>query len=355
MRPWLVVCLLLLSACGVEVEEVEEVDQDVARSAVQAGPPMASSGSFVTAVDGEIVSCGGWGGGDCDTVYDIGSITKQLTAAAIVTLQSTGRLGVHDRIGRFLDGVPRDKRAITIQQLLTHTSGLVGSLGGDYEPLSRADLIRGAFASDLRSPPGTRYFYSNVGYSLLAAIVEIASGEGYEEFLARHLFEPAGMTSTGYVLPDWDKADVAIEYDAQGRPQGRPNEHPWATDGPYWNLRGNGGLLSTARDMYRWSEALDEGALREVFRPRVREGAHADSWYGYGWVVLDSPLGRVQWHNGGNGLSYAEVLRIPSEDGFVFWATGHSRGDGWNLERHGLTNDLVSKIGRAQPGGSPPD
>lgn len=352
MRRWLAsACALLVAGCGVEVEE------ETSRRAEPAPPvvPTTSSGSLVTAVDGEVVSCEGWGGGDCDTVYDIGSITKQFTAAAVVELQSQGRLRVSDRIGRYLDRVPRDKRPITVEHLLTHTSGLVGSLGGDYEPLSRAGLIREAMASDLRSAPGTRYHYSNVGYSLLAVIVEQASGEGYEEFLARHLLEPAGMTSTGYVLPDWDPADVAVEYDARGRSHGRPYEHPWAADGPYWNLRGNGGLLSTARDMARWGEALDDPDLRPLFRPRVREGARADSWYGYGWVVMDTPLGTVQWHNGGNGMSYAEVTRIPSQDGFVFWVTNNSRGDGWNLERRGLTNRLVSKIGRASEGGPPSD
>jgi CubicO group peptidase (beta-lactamase class C family) len=349
MKRWFVaaVAITLMTGCAVEVEE--EVELAAAPTSVlgPAGPPAGSSGALVTAVDGELVSCEGWGGGDCDTVYDIGSVTKQFTAAAIVELQTMGRLDVTDRIGRYLRGVPPDKRAITIQQLLTHTSGLVGSLGGDYEPLSRDDLLRAAFASDLRSAPGTRYFYSNVGYSLLAAIIETASGEGYEEFLAQHLFAPAGMTSTGYVLPDWDAADVAVEYDARGRSQGRPFDHPWAADGPNWNLRGNGGLLSTARDMFRWSRAFDDPELKELFRPRVSEGARADSSYGYGWVVLDTQLGRVQWHNGGNGWSYAEVTRVPSEHAFVFWVTNRSRGPGWNLERHGLTNDLVSKIGRA--------
>lgn len=342
MRRWLVACLLLVSACAVEVEE------EVLGTSAPVGPPMASSGTFVTAVDGDLKSCEGWGGASCDTVYDIGSITKQFTAAAVVRLQAMGRLELDDRIGRFLDGVPADKRAITIEQLLTHTSGLVGSLGGDYEPLSRDGLVSQAMASKLRA--GNRYHYSNVGYSLLAVIIEQASGQGYEEFLAHQLFEPAGMTSTGYVLPDWDPADVAVEYDARGRAHGRPYDHPGAADGPYWNLRGNGGLLSTARDMFRWSRVLDDDGMRELFRPRVREGARADSWSGYGWVVLDTPLGRVQWHNGGNGLSYAEVTRIPSQDAFVFWVTNRSRGPGWNLERRGLTNDLVrhlSKNGRA--------
>jgi len=314
--------------------------------------PEGSSGTLVAARDGELLTCEGWGGGGCDTVYDIGSVTKQFTAAAIVKLQMLGRLDVHDRIGRFLDDVPPDKRSITVEQLLTHTSGLAETLGDDYDRVPRDVLVARALDSGLRWRPGSRYRYSNVGYSLLAAIVEVASGEGYEEFLARHLFEPAGMTQTGYVLPDWDDADVAVEYDARGRPQGRPYDHPWADDGPYWNLRGNGGMLSTARDMFLWyralegEEVLDAAAKRELFRPRVREGPGADSRYGYGWVVLDSPVGPVQWHNGGNGWSYAEVARFPRAHAFVFWASNRyrSRADGWNLERAGLTSAVGKRL-----------
>ena len=324
--------------------------------------PEGSSGTLVAAADGEMLVCEGWGLADrkagaeagCDTVYDVMSMTKQFTAAAILKLQMMGRLRVTDRIGRFLDGVPRDKREITIHQLLTHTAGLVEALGDDYEHTSRAAMVSEALAADLRWPPGTRYRYSNVGYSLLAAIVEVASGDGYEEFLARHLFEPAGMTSTGYVLPDWEPADVAVEYDDRGRSQGRPFEHPWAADGPYWNLRGNGGLLSTARDMFRWhrvlegDEVLDEPAKRELFRARVREGPHAHSRYAYGWVVLGTPHGPAQWHNGGNGWSYGEIVRIPTARAFVFWATNQtrSRPGGWDLERMGarLTNDVMRRL-----------
>lgn len=316
--------------------------------------PEGSSGTLVAARDGELLTCQGWGGGGCDTVYDIGSMTKQFTAAAIVKLQMLGRLDVRDRIGRYLDGVPADKAAITVQDLLTHTAGLVEGLGDDYDPMSRDDEVAGAFASELLWPPGSRYLYSNLGYSLLAAIVEVASGQDYEDFLAEQLFEPAGMTRTGYVLPDWDAADVAVEYDDRDRPQGRPFEHPWAADGPYWNLRGNGGLLSTARDLFRWyqaleaDEVLDEQAKRELFRPRVREGPGAGSRYAYGWVVLGTPYGRVQWHNGGNGWSYGEILRIPDEHAFVFWVTNHSRSrpQGWNLERMAarLTGDVGKRL-----------
>jgi CubicO group peptidase (beta-lactamase class C family) len=268
-----------------------------------------------------------------------------------------GRLRVSDPIDRFFDDVPADMRGITVRHLLTHTSGLVEALGDDYEPLTRQAMITEALASDPRTPPGARYHYSNVGYSLLAAIIEEASGLGYEEYLSQELFAPAGMEHTGYVLPEWDPDDVAVEYDAHDRPQGRPYDHPWAADGPYWNLRGNGGLLSTAHDMGRWllalegERVLDERAKEELFRPRVLEEPGGETRYAYGWVVADSPLGTVNWHNGGNGWAYAELGRLPESGAGLFWVTNHyrSKAGGWNLDRlrPSLTEVMFDRLANA--------
>ena len=213
----------------------------------------------------------------CDTVYDIGSLTKQFTAAAVVKLEMLGRLDVHQPIGDWLGPVPPDKAGITVQQLLTHTSGLVDSLGDDYQRLTRRQLVTRALASPLRSAPGTAYHYSNVGYSLLAVIIERASGTGYEQFLAHHLLRPARMTRTGYALPHWRRSDVAVEYDARGSAAGPAVRPSVGGERPWWNLRGNGGLLSTARDLARLApgaarpRVLDRRAQRELFRPRVHE------------------------------------------------------------------------------------
>ena len=104
-------------------------------------------------------------------------------------------------------------------------------------------------------------------------------------------------------------------------------------------------MLSTARDLVRWHRALlddrvlDRRAQRELFRPRVPERPRGDSWYGYGWVLLDTVLGRVAWHNGGNGWSYGELARVLGKGSMVFWVTNRvrSRAAGWDLERLGGT------------------
>jgi CubicO group peptidase (beta-lactamase class C family) len=190
--------------------------------------------------------------------------------------------------------------------------------------------------------------------------VEKVSGLGYEQFMARHMFAPAGMTSTGYVLPRWESERVAVEYDATGGSQGRPYERPWAADGPYWNLRGNGGLLSSARDMFRWHLALTGDAVlpadarAKLFTPSV-EIPDEDESYAYGWAIVDAGAGRIAWHNGGNGWALANYARSvdgsPDEAVMTFWVTNQAfREPGWNLEslEPGLAFGILDRL-HAQP------
>ncbi|MGK5551790.1 serine hydrolase domain-containing protein [Actinomadura kijaniata] len=323
--------------------------------------PRGTGGTVAAARGGELAHCRGFGLADhaartpagCDTVYDVMSLTKQFTAAAILKLEMMGRLRVGDPIGRFVGPVPGDKRAITLHHLLTHTAGLPETLGGDYAVMSRDAMLRGAMKAKLRSAPGTEHFYSNLGYSVLAAVVEKASGLGYERFLAEHLFAPAGMRSTGYVLPRWRPHQVAVEYDDRGNGQGRPYDHPWAADGPYWNLRGNGGLLSTPRDMFRWHRALagtgvlSENAKRKLFAPHVPDGDGA--FYGYGWTIVDNGTERIAWHNGGNGWSMAVFARSLRDGTMVYWSTNQvRRKGGWDLaDLEGtLTQEVAARVRR---------
>jgi CubicO group peptidase (beta-lactamase class C family) len=270
-------------------------------------------------------------------------------------LQQMGRLRVGDPIARWVGPVPPDKAQITLRQLLTHTSGLPDALGDDYDVLSREQMLAGALSAPLVAPPGREFHYSNVGYSVLAAIVEQASGEPYEHFLARHLFGPAGMTRTGYVLPRWRRSRVAVEYDRHGRSHGRPFDHPWAPDGPYWNLRGNGGLLSTARDMARWHVALAGNGIlgarakRALFKPRVPigEDGYAGFRAAYGWAVG----GGIATHSGGNGWSYAVIARWLRDGTLVFWASNRAASASrWDLEA--LAQRLTLGLQRSSDGSS---
>jgi len=286
------------------------------------------SGSLLVAKGGKIWLAHGYGFANYEkkilftenTVSTIGSITKQFTAAAILKLQELGLLSVKDPIGRFFSNVPDDKKGITLHHLLTHTAGFPGAIGQDFEKINRDEFIRRAMETPLLFQPGTSYKYSNVGYSLLGAIIEIVSGENYESFLNKNLFEPAGLERTGYRLPYWDPDSLAHGY-RRGSDWGTLLDHPWAEDGPYWNLRANGGILSTVKDLYKWHLALKTDAVLcdsskwLYYYPHVREGENAESYYGYGWALFTTKRGtRLIAHNGGNMIFAADFRRYMDEN-----------------------------------------
>jgi CubicO group peptidase (beta-lactamase class C family) len=296
------------------------------------------SGAVLVAKDGKIVLHKGYGLADREkkipytpeTVFDIGSITKQFTAAAILKLEMAGKLKVTDPISKYFDGVPADKQAMTLHHLLTHSSGLEDGFGGDYEEMPRDVLVQKALASKLLWAPGTRYQYSNAGYSLLGAIVEKVSGKPYETFLHEDLFKPAGMEKTGYLIPKWKPEELAHGYQGD-QPWGTPLDHAWAPDGPWWNLRANGGILSTAGDLYKWHRALEgetilsKEAKAKYFAPHVPEDEEGSSHYGYGWAIFKTPRKtKLVAHNGGNGIFAADFRRYVDEGGVVIAGSAQS-------------------------------
>jgi CubicO group peptidase (beta-lactamase class C family) len=289
--------------------------------------PFGWSGGVLVARDGRIVLHKGYGLANRasrtawtpDTVGNIGSITKQFTAAAILKLEAMGRLKVTDRMAAHLPGVPADKAAITLHQLLTHTAGLRGDLGGrDDEPIGRDELVARVLASPLARAPGHGFDYSNEGYSLLAAIVERVSGTGYEAFLHEQLFEPAGMTRTGYLRPRFDDALLARGYRADGSDWGLVYRRRWREDGPGWYLRGNGGLQSTTGDLYKWHLALEGDAVLPAAQRAAFVAPHVQTpggdRYAYGWGVDATPRRTtVIAHNGGNRVFFADFRRYVDE------------------------------------------
>ncbi|MBM3907651.1 MAG: serine hydrolase [Gemmatimonadetes bacterium] len=262
---------------------------------------------------------------DTATVYNLGSITKQFTAAAILRLEERGRLRTTDSLARFFPDAPADKRAITLHQLLTHTAGFKSDFSPtDYEPTSRDEYVRRMFETPLRNPIGATHFYSNAGYSLLAAIIELVTGSDYETALRDLVLTPAGMRETGYKAPRWPAARLAHGYQ-NDRDWGTIVDRIAADDAPYWALRGNGGLHTTLGDMARWDAALNDARVltdssrRKFTTGYVNEGPDGESQYAYGWAVMKTPRStRLVTHNGGNGVYVAEYLRFVDEGLSVF-------------------------------------
>ena len=299
---------------------------------------MGFTGSILVARDGEKLIAKGIGKSDEEnnidatpnTIFDIGSITKQFTAAGVLKLEMQGKLSVNDPLSTYFDNVPEDKSDISLHHLLIHSSGLTGAIGDDYDAITEEAFVSQAFQTPLLFSVGSAYEYSNVGYSLLAIIIEKVSGQGYEEFLSEHLFQPAGMHQTGYVIPAWDTARIAVGY-KNGRAWGKPNSKNWAGDGPYLHLKGNGGILSTTEDLYKWhwallgEEILSSEAKKKYYGKHIREGADADSFYGYGWAIFPTPRNTdLVAHNGGNGIFFADFWRYLEEDITIIVMTNSS-------------------------------
>ena len=256
------------------------------------------------------------------TVSTVGSLTKQFTGATLLLLQEQGLLSVEDPIDKYFDAVPDDKRFITLHHLLTHSSGIVDLDGaGDFDPIEREEFVRRVLKQPLESPPGEHFQYSNAGYSLLGAVVELVTGLSYEQFLRESALVPNGIFETGYILPTWGAGRSAQGYE-DGHRWGTVLERPFAEDGPYWVLRANGGLHSTAYDMLRWTQALMMGrilspeSMAAYWAPHVSEGG--DSHYAYGWSIVDSDGGTLVTHDGSNGIHFAEAAIVPSRELVVF-------------------------------------
>lgn len=295
------------------------------------------SGGILIIKDGNPVLIKGYGWADRDrnipftpgTLASMGSITKAFTAAAIMKLTEQDKLSVSDPLSKFFPEIPADKASITIHQLLTHSGGFHEFLtedGGDYAVIGTTGFLKKAFAEPLVFAPGTKAVYTNVGMSLLAIIIEQVSGMDYEQYLRKYLFEPIGITGIGYHYPVLPGDTIATGYQ-NGTRWGTLQEHfTRAGGGPWWNLKGNGGLEASLTDMFIWIKSfndhtvLKESTIQKMFTPHVQEdGYNGQSWFGYGCNISKSRRNTVMIDNGGsNGVYFAQLIRLP-EEGVIFY------------------------------------
>lgn len=297
------------------------------------------SGSILVDNKGQKIISNGYGKANIEnqvsnspkTIFSIGSITKQFTGAGILKLEMQGKLSVNDKIIKYFSNVPEDKQEITIHHLLTHSAGFPGAIGDDFETISEEDFVVRAFESSTNFEIGVTYNYSNVGYSLLAIIIEKVAEQSYEEYLRANLFLPSDMNQTGYVIPNWNKNKIAVGYLNNNEVWGKLNEMAWGTDGPYLNLKGNGGILSTTEDMYKWhlallgEKVLSKEAKKKYYAKHIEEGEGSGSYYGYGWAIFPTSRNtNLIAHNGGNGIFFADFWRYLTEDITIFIVTNRS-------------------------------
>ncbi len=317
------------------VEVKSEIGKNIDRylSGMEA---LGFSGAIIVSEGDEVLLNKGYGLADRETrrhytsgtIQTCGSITKQFTGAAILLLESRGKLSVNDTITKYLSEVPENKKNITIHQLLTHSSGLPGGIGPDDEPIETQDYLDRTMTAPLQFSPGSSYSYSNTGYSLLAMIIEKVSGQSYEAFLREELLLPAGLTETGYILPDWNRNQMAIGY-RKGELWGEVYKRGWIEDGPNWHLRGNGGMHTTVTDMHKWLTTVQgHGVLKKDVAKRWTTGYVPEnngySEYGYGWVVYEhNRWGKIITHSGSNRIFEADFAWL-IEKGFFYYIQGNT-------------------------------
>ena len=180
------------------------------------------SGALIVEANGEPVMEAGYGYADreneipftIDTVAQIGSLTKQFTAIAALTLADEGLLHLYQPIKTYLPEAPEQAARITLHQLMTHSSGMPEYCGkGDFIPLSRDEVVSNCLSQPLLFEPGTRSEYSNPGYSVVAAIIERVTGKSLEEILQEKIFAPNGLNTAGYRYNGRDDLSFAYGYD----------------------------------------------------------------------------------------------------------------------------------------------
>jgi len=263
------------------------------------------------------------------TVFDIGSNTKQFTAAAILKLVEFNKLKVTDSISYFFEHLPNDKRDITIHQLLTHSTGLVDAIGGDFDLITRKDFFHNVFNSKLLHPSGSKYSYSNTGYSILARIIELVSGQDYETFLNEYLFKPSGMNQTGYLIPKWNPELLANGYTKNIIDFGSSVTRYQEDGNVSWHLKGNGGINSTQEDMFKWYKALNTNTVltKSLFIQYTTSygSVHESFDYAYGWGITQSDQSTKRiTHNGHNGAFSHSIIWRPIEDVIILYSTNAS-------------------------------
>jgi len=178
---------------------------------------------------------------------------------------------------------------------------------------------------------------------VLAAVVEKVSGKSYEAFLRENIFDPAGMMKTGYVLPKFQKSKLPHGYNGE-KDEGTPLDHTWSPAGPYWNLIGNGGILSTSGDMYKWFNALQGTkvlsveAKEKLFKPFLNN-------YAYGWNVTTTPNGKLIGHSGSNDGGFsARVYWYPEKDVVVVTLSNAGEYFGGMMQAGVVSNKLSSLV-----------
>lgn len=326
---------LLLLLVGAVVARADKVDDYVNGVMLKQHIPGLS---LAVIKDGKILKAEGYGLANvelnvparADTVYKIGSVSKQFISAGILLLAQEGKLSLDDPISKYLDGTPETWKPITIRHLLTHTSGIVREAPG-FDPLkiqSDAEVIKTAYPLPLRFAPGEKWEYCNVGYFSLAEIIRKVTGKAWGDYLNEALFKPLEMNATRTT----NMTELVPN---------RANGYGWR-EGKYQNaaiylaLRPSGAFLSTVLDLAKWDAALYtdrflKPATREEMWSEVKLNSGKTYTYGFGWDITTVGGHKLRRHGGSLPGFRAELARFTDDHVTVIVLANSNNADPENI------------------------
>lgn len=323
-------CTLLFYSINISTSFSQSLEQKVDAYLSTAYPADAPGVSFLIAKDGKAIYRKAFGLANLElnvpmkpeNVFEIGSITKQFTAVAILMLEEQGKLSVEDEITKFIPDYPTNGKKITIHHLLNHTSGIKSYTNMEsFMDLTRKDMtpkqIIDMFKNEpMDFEPGEKFLYNNSGYILLGYIIEVVSGQTYEEFVQEHIFNKLGMSSSSYgsmvrLVPNRASGYSQAE-------NGYQNADYLSLTLPY----AAGSLMSSTDDLLKWQNALNNYTIikKESYEKAIN-GSKLNNGeligYGYG-LSKESINGSTSIQHGGGIFGYTTMgIYLPEEKVFV--------------------------------------
>ncbi|WP_417457402.1 serine hydrolase domain-containing protein [Kordiimonas sp.] len=282
-----------------------------------------------------------------DSVFEIGSISKQFTTAAVMMLAEEGKLALDDPISKYLGNLPGEWTPVTIRQLMLHQSGIP-----DYEEIRSYDVyrfrltpeevIKIAHSRPMDFAPGTGFNYSNTGYFLLSMIVEQVEAKPLRDVLKVRIFDPLGMNQTRFADPA-----AIIKHRVEGYWENKVGDLINRNPTEYSSTLGAGGLLTSAADMAKWDAALNGDALlsakwKEEMWTSGKLPDGTDTFYGYGWDVEPYDANhKARSHSGQVGGFSAFYVRFPDEGiSFMMFINRYQARGIWKATREMINTFL---------------